>query len=311
MIKTLKSNKETIFVTKKTRITKRGNFNVILSPQFYWVKKVKLPVTNVRSAKKLAKSVFENSLPSGNFSYLVTKSNDEFIIIAYNKEEISKSFEEIFADKKDIKGVYFAQNELKDLNECTIIDAFSALSNIDDLLIQVPRRCTNTSSSIDKHLKDLTLSNKKVNIALTSEIQLSNKTIYAIISVFILFFISFTIEYLTYKSELQTLKHTKSKLIKKYDLPQTMIQIKSIKKSLTKQFKDQKKIKDALYKLSKLKLPNGASITHIEINKENLSVDMTLASALDAQNLQQKVAKEFNIKDWLLQENKITIKIAI
>ncbi len=311
MIKTFKSSSETIFITKKSKVNKRGSYNVILSPQFYWVKKVKLPVDSIRAAKKLAKSVFENSLPNGNFSYHVQKSGDEFIIIAYDKEEISKEFEKIFLDKKDIKGVYFAQNELKELKECSVIDAFSALTKIDGLILQIPRACLNGGKSVDSYLKDISLSKNRVDIKVGNGVNLSKKTISLLVGVFVLFLIAYLIEYLSYKSELKKLQEQKVNLIKEYDLPRTMIQIRSIKNSLLNIYKEQKKIKDALYKLSKVKFNSGESIKHIEIDENGLSVDVEVSSTIDTASLKNRFSKEFTIKDWIAQANIVTIKMEI
>ncbi len=290
---------------------KRGNFGVILSPQFYWVKKVKLPVTSVRAAKKLARSVYEESLPESDFTYHVEKVDDEFIIIAYDKEDINKSFQSAFADDRDIKAVYFAQNELQDIKSCKNIDAFSALTNIDGLLVQVPRSCTNSTSSVDGHLKNISLSNKKISFALNDQVALSDKTLYAIVSFFAIFFISYMIEYVSYKVEMSNLSEQRAQIIDKYDLPATSMQLKSIKSSLLNSYMGQKKIRDVIYKLSKIKLQEGEHIQSIQAGKANVRVDIQIPITENEASLKSRVSKELNIKNWTIQGDIITIEIKV
>ena len=57
---------------------KREKVNVILSPSLYWVKKLSLPVKYVREVKKLLPSIFEDTLPKGNYNYTAYKSGEDF-----------------------------------------------------------------------------------------------------------------------------------------------------------------------------------------------------------------------------------------
>jgi hypothetical protein len=61
--------------------------NIILSPSLYWVKKMSLPVTNVREVKKLLPSIFEDSLPVGHYSYTAYKHGEDFMLFAYEDKK--------------------------------------------------------------------------------------------------------------------------------------------------------------------------------------------------------------------------------
>ena len=96
MIKIFKNNSKLIYLTNSSNVMESGEYNVILSPELYWVKKVTLPVKKVSAAKKLAESIFEGGLPAGDYAYEVSKSDDKFIIVAYDKDNVSQIIKDKF-----------------------------------------------------------------------------------------------------------------------------------------------------------------------------------------------------------------------
>jgi len=64
--------------------------NIMLTPQFYTLKKEKLPLKYLYQAKKIASSLFDGFLDEQkNYEYFVYKQRDEWIFIAYNPKEIN------------------------------------------------------------------------------------------------------------------------------------------------------------------------------------------------------------------------------
>ena len=57
--------------------------NIILSPSLYWIKKVSLPVKNVKDVKPLLASIFEDILPDGTYNYSAYKNDDAYLVFAY------------------------------------------------------------------------------------------------------------------------------------------------------------------------------------------------------------------------------------
>jgi len=115
----------------------------------------------------LAPSVFEGSLPDGEeYEYDVKyeKDKDKFIVIAYSKKYIYNEIKEKFASTTKIRGIYFAQYELSDLDSCIAIDKDISLGNIDGLLIQVPSVCVDSEENVRKYLPKVKLSSKRIKI---------------------------------------------------------------------------------------------------------------------------------------------------
>ena len=288
----------------------KGMFDVVLAPQFYWVKKVSLPVKSIGDAKKLAESVYESSLPKGNYSYAVSKEDDKFIIIAYDKEEIGNRLKHYFTDDAKVNAIYFAQYEFPQLDACCTIDTQSSLVNIDGLLMQVPRNCTEPKLTIDDLIKDKKLSKMKVKLG-SLDHEVMDKRTFILLAASILFVLSaFILEYIDYKKEATALEEAKMALIRKYDLPRTSMQLKSIKTSLEKTFSKQKSLREKLYAFAKLPLQKDEYIENIALGDKESIIRIKVSAPQREMVLKNALSKMFKIQKSDFTDDILTLKIA-
>ncbi len=310
MTKIFKSNSKILYLSSKTAIQESGNFDVILSPQFYWVKRVSLPVSNQRGAKRLAQSIYEGSLPEGEFSYEVSKDGDEFIIIAYDKNSISSMISEKFTKNAKVSGIYFAQNEFSNLVGCCGIDEENSLVNINSLIMQVPRVCTESKKEISFFLEKIKLSKNKITLDSFESSVMSLKEFYLIAASIFILFSSFVVDWVNYGTSLTKLQDQRVEIITKNDLPQTSMQLNSIKGSLSKTFKTQKSIRDAVFAFSKLNLKKGEYIEHISASSKEMTVVLKVSDKNREAEIKNTLSKTFKIKTSIFNEKHLTIKIA-
>ncbi len=310
MTKIFKNNTTTLFVTKSDKIEKRGAYSLILSPEFYWIKKVSLPVKKEREALKLAPSVFEGFLPAGEFAYEVRQGADGFIMIAYDKKQINRELEKIITHKGDIKALYFAQDALGFISACVEVNDHAALSNMDGIIIQVPRACTNTDTSLNQLLEKAALGKRRVKLSSFDSELFSLADMKIVATIFGLLFFAFLSEYIAYKKATDSLDKKRVEIIERYDLPRTSIQLKSIKKSLVKKFKKQKNLRDMLFALSKLRLKSGEYIQRIEENPKGMVVKIVLTSKERERAIKAMFPKDIVIKESHVVDNLLTIKVA-
>ena len=312
-MKNLFQSKATLFfLHQNAQPQSEGLFDVILSPQFYWVKKTELPVKKVSEAKKLAESVFEGSLPEGDYSYEVVAAEDgPFILIAYNREEVSEKLQHYFTDKAKIQSVRFAQYECAGLDECCSIDDGTSLVNLNGLLMQIPRNCTDPRLTMDGLLSQIKLSSHKVKLGSLDVEIVDKRTFVYLAASFVLFLSAFVIEYADYKQSTGKLEEAKSALIRKYDLPPTTMQLNSIKNRLYKTFQTQKKIREALYALSKLSLGNKEYIKFLDINDKIATLEIALSDAAREGSVKNILRQKFKILESDINENILKVKIAV
>ena len=306
-----KSSKKLVFVSKSDKFVRGSSYIVILSPEFYWSKKVKLPVKKLSAAKKLAPSVYDGSLPKGDYSYEVRKEGEEFIVIAYDKSKISAQLEKNFPAKSDIKEIYFAQDALGSIKECTSINDASALSNMDGIIIQVPRKCTNTISMITDHFDSAVLGKNKIKLSASSNELLGRRDLIIAASVLGLLFLSFLTQYIVYKKEISSLDSKRADIVKENGLPSTMIQLRSIKKSLGKKFTTQKALRDKLHSISKIALKEGEYIEKLESSSKDIALDIHLLASDREDAVKSSIKKIANIKSSQMDGNSMSIRIGL
>ena len=74
---------KTILYTKDFNKQIKEQVNVILSPQYYWIKKIDIPVKNRFTAKKIAKNIFD--FDEKEYFLDAVKIKDTYFAIAINK----------------------------------------------------------------------------------------------------------------------------------------------------------------------------------------------------------------------------------
>ncbi len=241
---TLNKNIKNIFLSKNIQITEqKEQYNIILSPEFYWVRVFEAPVKSKKEFLKLVPTLFEDILPSDNFEYHAIKlEENKFLSFAYKSEDIVSALKEKGLFLSKLKNVYLAQSELIEQVPFKV-EEFAYISK-DNILIQIP------ANFIQEELEELKLTNIKLsneNIKLNLHQNIINKK--NIITISSIFFIIALINFVNIfqtKSEMDNIDLEKTTIQQKYKLPRTTIQLNSIKKRLIKTDKKQSELRKTL-----------------------------------------------------------------
>ena len=141
--------KQVIFLIKTTQtVPLTTETRIVLSPEYYWVKKVSLPVGTLREAKRYAPAIFEEYLPEGErYAYFVQKAKETgaYIFIAYAPDVIIHALKIQLGDLSKVYGIYFTQFEI-DLDTCVAVDNTHALVPVDETILYVPQSCSQTQN---------------------------------------------------------------------------------------------------------------------------------------------------------------------
>lgn len=238
--------------------------NVILSPEFYWIKKINIPIKSLKDAKKLAKSSFNLK---GDFFYDAFKLKDKFFAVAIPKKLNLK------IDKKYIKSIRIAQIEFFDF-ECIKVNENYYLKKIDDLIFFFPTPSKNCIP-LKEALEKIKLSNKTFS-------QKINKTllVYAGI-IFILLNSALLIKAYSNNLEAKKLSLKTENFLKKHNLPPTSFQLNSILNDLKTKVKKQEKIKKDLEFFSKTPLKKEEYYQRLSFDSKNYYVKIHTSKNLD------------------------------
>ena len=118
--------------------------NIMLSPQFYTLKREALPVKYAYQAKKIAPSLFEGLLDNkGTYEYAVFKEKEGWAFVAYDIEQITTFLASKGIVPEKIAKVYFAQEAASAFSAPVVLNEKEALTVLDDTVVVVPQIALN------------------------------------------------------------------------------------------------------------------------------------------------------------------------
>jgi len=114
--------------------------NIMLTPQFYALKKEKLPLKYLYQAKKIAPSLFDGFLDdSQKYEYFVYKEEDEWIFIAYDPKAISDFLLSKGIKPEQIAKIFFAQQVSDFFTAPVLLGEKELLISLNRTVAVVPR----------------------------------------------------------------------------------------------------------------------------------------------------------------------------
>jgi len=241
-------------------LLKGEKLDIILSPSLYWVKKISLPVNNVREVIKLLPSIFEEFLPEGDYSYTAYKYEDEFFVFAYEDKKILKLFNDKGINSADVAGVYLAQSAFTHLEKPVKINDSQVMYAQEGVLVLTPLAWVNEYDELS--LEETNLGKHKLNLQLFVSI-VDKKSLYKIAAVFLALILVFVVEIFITSSKIDEINNAREELFTKYKLQSTMMQNRSTFKKYTKIYKQQTRLREEIQKLLNRKLKNSEHINFV------------------------------------------------
>ncbi|WP_324170594.1 hypothetical protein [Sulfurimonas sp.] len=257
--------------------------NIVLSPSLYWVKKISLPVKYARDAKKLLPSLFEDTLPEGNYSYSVYKKEDEFFIFAYEDKIILDAMSKVGISLSNVSSVHFAQSEMQGIEGAVKINESQSIYVKDDMLILVPCCWIEESGNLD--MSELTLSKHKVVLQQYAHI-VENSSLYKIGAVLVVLLLLVFGEYLITLQKTSEVRELKDELFTKNKLKPTMLQNKSMLKKYKTIHEKQTKLREYTSYLLSLRLQGSEKLSKLTLKDKTLDAEFSGASEVTLSRIQ-------------------------
>jgi len=277
----------TIFLdTSSPKFEVTDKVNVILSPSFYWVKKLALPVKYARDAKKLLPSIFEDILPDGNYSYSAYKSGDDFFVFAYEDKYIIDILSEKGIANSNIANVYFAQSELTNLSGAVKISDDQSIYIKEDILILVP--CCWIEENSDLDMNELTLSKHAIVLQQFGHI-VDQKSIYNIGAILLVLIMLISAEYIITIQKIANISTETDDIFAKHNLKSTMFQNKALLKKYLSIHERQTKIRKYISHILSLNLKASEKLSLLSLKNNILEADFSDLSKLSQKNITDKL----------------------
>lgn len=297
---------ENVFLTSNKKINVSSNINIILSPEFYWVRIFNIPVKNITQARNVLPTLFEDILDNiKDLSYHIIKlEENKYLCFAYLNKTIYEAIKKSSIPLSFINSVYFAQNECKSFNQFKIDDK-SFLYTDEDILIKVPNNIlSNDTVLLEKDLNTLILSSNKVEIKLYNN-PISSKQLYFLVGVFCIFLLINIFKYFDYKNEVSLLNNKIETIKTNANLPSSMIQTNSIikknKKKILVEIKKRNFIK-YIFKNSKLNLYS------LELERNIISLKFKNTNKTTVENY---ISKKYRIISTRVKGLELDIKVKL
>ncbi|GAB6075070.1 hypothetical protein [Nautilia lithotrophica] len=253
--------------------------DIILSPQYYWIKKIDIPLKSLKDAKKIAKSLF--NLDS-SYIYDAFELDNKFFAYAIKKDL------KLNIDKKYINSIRLAQTELYNYDKINVSENHS-IQKIDDLLFCFPN--VENAPDINDIISKIELS--KNTISLYNRININKPLLISVGIIILLINIFFFLGYIQNKYAINKLNQKKDNLLKKYNLPSTTLQLNSILNNLKKEDKKQTQLRKNLEFITNTPLKNNEEFLNLSYDK-NFNLEIKTNRSFD-----EYFSKKFKVTSFL------------
>lgn len=222
------SKSKKIFLCSNMRIIENSKVDIILSPEFYWVRIFDMPVKNIVQAKAVLPTLFEDILVKvGELSYQVIKlEENKYLCFAYINKKIFEAIKNSGISLSLVNAIYFAQNECKDFKQFSV-EGKSFLYTEDKILVKVPNEMLTQKVQLNEFIHNINLSSNKIDIKLYNNLLNSNQ-ISIILGIFIIVSIVNSFKYFIYKSEISKIEDKIEQIKMVNNFPVSSIQMDSI-----------------------------------------------------------------------------------
>jgi hypothetical protein len=245
------------------------DINIILSPSFYWVKKIVLPLKHERDVKKLLPSIFEEILPKGVYSYEVYKKEDYFLAFAYEDKKILEFLAARGVSTAKIANICFAQIFFSEADLPLRISDKRTLVMQDGILLIVPSSWHKSAKEfyIDERVfPEHTIVLEKFNHIV------DKKKIYQIGYIVIFIALLLSVELFMVQQSRDEILAAKEEVFSKYNLKPTMIQNESMAKGYNALHEQQMKFRSTIATVTNLQLRQNEKIDSINYKDRKVHV---------------------------------------
>ena len=265
-------NNKPLVLVHKTMSSVKGNeaFDIMLSPQFYTMKKEDLSLRYSYQAKKLAPSVLEDLLsPDKYFMYYAFKEGDSWVFIAYDPEEISRFLKSRGAAVESISKLYFAQQVVEKFTTPVLLNKDEVISNIQHIATVTPKVLLSERVQC-QGFSDAFRPSSGVSFVAGSKSIIEKKDALIISAIFLLFGLMYVAEGIRYQKVIGAMEEKVVDLFKEYPSLKNQYSRENIAQKYQKIDKEERHKREILKELSRLVLP-GVEVENLSMNGKHFS----------------------------------------
>ena len=258
--------------------------NIMLTPQFYTLKKEKLPLKYLYQAKKIASSLFDGFLDEQkNYEYFVYKQRDEWIFIAYNPKEINAFFLEKGIKPEQVGKIFFVQQDVDAFTSPVMFGENELLVSLNGIVTIIPKVAIKDSSKILVFDNSFT-PKRGVTLQGVHDSILSNNQTIGLVSFFILFAFMFFAEGWRYSHDSKQIEEEMQTLLIQHPSLQSKYTRDSISAKYNLIDKNERKKREVVNTLAGM-IFKGVKLKSFKMNEKMFEVDFICSDAKVAKRL--------------------------
>lgn len=295
------------FLTKNSKIDETSKVNLVLSPEFYWVRVFDIPVKNEKKAIKVLPSLFEDILPNASFDYYAVQlEKNKFICFAFNNDEILTAIKNSGLNLSLVNNVFFAQTQMRDYKSFIVNDSAFIYDN--DILIKIPKVMCSDAKEISNQLDRVDDNNHKLNMKFYSN-NIGSKYIYTLVALLFCICVLNAVKYFSINKQLNLVESKIEKIRTANNMPKTQIQTNSILEYMEKNVREAKEFKEAFsYIFEYREKTNTGSIETIDYRNNTIKI---VFKDVDWSKIKRHIEKKFSILNSNTNGNFISIEVKI
>jgi hypothetical protein len=272
-------------------VTLNDSVNVMLTPQFYTLKKEALPVQYAYQAKKIAPSLFDGLLEEGgNYEYIVNKEEDTWAFIAYDLEKITTFLESRNIYAGNVGKIFFAQQALESFTAPLALNDKEALVVLDDTVVVVPSMALGEDEVASLEINSSFTPKGGVSLQGSSSSVFTQKQALSLAAVFMLFAVLFVIEGARYGGDSEAGEEELQNLYESYPALQSSYARQGIVDKYRSIDKSERKKRDAVKAFSSM-IFKGVTLTSLHVDEKTFKAQFACQSAEVATRVKELAKK--------------------
>jgi len=265
--------------------------NILLTPQFYTVKREEIPVQYAYQAKRIAPSLFEGLLEnSESYKYFVFKEEDIWVFIAYDLERIKTFLQSKGLKAEQVSKIYFAEQAVKHMTSPLLLGDVEALVNLNGTMTVVPQAVLSPDEK-PMHLSSSISLSKGVSFEGRGKSYISTNESYTIAVILALFAMLYFIEGSRYGGENVAQEQEMQSLLEKYPALQSSYTRESIARKYKVIDKKERRKRDVVKALSQM-IFKGSTLTTLSLNDKKFNAEFACKDKNVNKKLQELAKKK-------------------
>jgi len=268
--------------------------NIMLTPQFYILKKEKLPIKYLYQAKRIAPSLFDGLLEDvQKYDYLVYKEKEEWIFIAYDLEAISNFLLSKGIKPEQVSKIFFAQQASSSFTAPVLLGEKDALVSLDNTVVMIPQIALKENNDIVTFNDSFTPKGGVTPEGIHGSILSKRQTI-GLAAFFMLFAMMFFVEGWRYTHDSQATQEEMQMLLEEYPSLKSQYTRESIAAKYKTIDQNERRKREVVKTLAGM-IFKGVKVGSFNLNEKAFTVDFICSDAKVAKRLVQLAKKsEFN-----------------